>query len=1356
MNERMKYLSLSLISLLFIACGEQPGSTSAKISVAALTGSSKYGGGLVFYARTLDRSKEIIRPVPISDTLNIDLPNGNWDFTVLGWDGGDHDKIFEGAVQCDSKENVNLGGGELVLDFAPSFQKCLLRAQAGVASGQISAVEDLIDVDNQSLYRLAVGSCIGLSQKIQEENISEIPPELGCGGGDFFMQGAQQSWRIIMLSKKLDGSFGGLNESLISDCRPLTESYRNYSGINLPLRKAIGDNRFIIQTYESSDCSGIPAKQAVLDRGLGVNEFDPVQQRFAQVLSLNDNFGNTNGENANYYTPGSNWVFVAIDSDGCSPAAIANPNFAAGGLTIDTNDDGTPDRREYLICSKDQFQNIASFPDAIYNIGKDLDMSGNSTITGSFGGDLRGNNYTLTGITSPLFETITSTRSERMRISDIVIDAADIENNTDGVHFGILAKEIIDDGAGNDEIEIDRIRIENSQILDNSSAGLNRIGLLVGYINFDAPNANESLFIRKIDITSSDIISASTGTSHYGGLIGEIYYNNTGSVYGNLAFEENSLGYIYTTDANGQKVIDLNDDSGRILINAGADPEHSAGGLIGTMNYGEIRSNNRVKLDLVAQSNAGGLVGKYEPSALTEQRVSIQNSHADVVYTAAGAPAMGVGGVIGLVFSNSVAPNLDVKGVVSKLKIGDEGSEQFSQVNNLGGVVGWYYYEGAPSLRIYDSRVEMETYTRGTNHGGLVGAHEPNTAPSNYTNEGDYTIKGNLVYAILRDEQNGTVSGDAVNFYRGGLFGKVAQVSTRFNTIYGSIEAAEKAGGHSGRLDYSWVTEDQATMKIRVDGGRIGGAFGELLADPSADTHTIKYLDIEADLDSEIGAINCQNASDGCGALAGACFNPSPGTDLPIVVEFLGKVSLNGGDLTNTVNDLCPTDQAAGWTDGTEITASKLGDTDCTGLSGPFSVFNGSCQQLFLQKWQEVGIEKDESGTPLADYAAGTWTFTEVPRLLAGSIANPYELRTKDDWNAVGSDAFLLTKSFEVINDNDGGIDFSGGPFVPFGGNTTNKFSGNLFGAGTLYNIDFTSADLNEKGVVNILCGGKIGLRDYPLYIENSSFDLQTDSAGIIGRVTAGDPDCGQDNNGIFVRAYLVDINNTGALSVLSAGGLIGDIVTGVYDPVVEMDGSAFYGSVQADNGATGGMTSVGGLIGRTNAGTGEIRISNTAVTPYLLSSGNNTEAIIGGMIGAIVSNTQLSVEESYISFDAYSETLIDNISAPGVAGTFGGVVGKYGYPSIHNFRDLYIDFSRVEENNINAAFSGDIYGSNTAGSGPNQSEVAAIAGPGAGNGAGASAANDAFTAIEDLIDNWSYNDDWVVEDGLLVLQDRD
>ena len=1351
MSERMKFLNFSIISLLFIACGEQPGRTSAKISVAALTGSSKYGGGLVIYARTTDRSKEIIRPVPISDTLNIDLPNGNWDFTVLGWDGGDYNKIFEGAVQCDSKENVNLGGGELVLDFAPSFQKCLLRAQASVASGQISAVEDFIDVDNQSFYRLAVGSCIGLSKTIQEENISNIPPELGCGGGDFFMQGGQQSWRIIMLSKKLDGSISSIDEGLVSDCRPLTESYRNYSGINLPLRKAIGDNQYLIQVFESTDCSGTSARNAVLARGLGNNEFDPEQQKFAQVLSLSDNFGNTGGENANYYTPGSNWVFVAVDSDGCTPGAIANSPFAAGGVTIDTDDNGAPDRGEYLICSKDQFENIATDLDARYIIGRDLDMSGNTTITGDFGGDLRGNNYTLSGITSPLFETITSTRADRMRISDIVIDAADIENNTDGVHVGILAKEISDDGTGNDEIEIDRIRIINSQIEDNSGAGLNRIGLLAGYINFDTPNANESLFIRKIYITSSDIISTSAGTSHYGGLIGEIFYDNSGPVYGNIAFEENSLGYVYTTGLNGQKIIDHNDDSGRILINAGADPEHSAGGLIGTMNYGEIRSNNRVKVDLIAQSNAGGLVGKYEPSALTEQRVSIQNSHADVVYSAMGAPAIGVAGIIGHVFSNSVAPNLDVKGVVSKLKIGDEGSEQFNQVNNLGGIVGRYYYEGSPSLRIYDSRVEMETYTRGTNHGGLVGAYEPNTAPSNYINEGDYTVKGNLVYAILRDEQNGTVSGDAVNFYRGGLFGKVTQVSTRFNTVYGSIEAAEKAGSHSGRLDYSWVTEDQATMKIKVDGGVVGGAFGELLADPNLDTHTIKYLDIEADLDSEIGAIDCQSGGDGCGALAGACFNPSPGVDLPIVIEFIGKVSLNGGDLTDTVNDLCPIDQLAGWTTNAsaEIVAPKLDNSNCTGLTGPFSDFNGSCQQLFLQKWQEVGIEKDDAGNPLADYAAGTWSFIEVPRLLVGSIADPYELRTKEDWNAVGSDAFLLTKSFEVINDNDGGIDFSGGPFIPFGGNTANSFSGSLFGSGALYNINFTSTNLAEKGIVNILCGGKIGLRNYPLHIESSTIDVQTDSAGIIGRITAGNSDCGQDHNGVFVRATDILVANSRDDSLLSAGGLIGDIVTGTFDPVVEIDGSAFHGAVSADNGTAGGVTSVGGLIGRVNAGTGEIRISKTAVIVSDLQSSNNAEANIGGLVGSIDSPTQLNFEESYIIFDSP----VSNVEALDIPGNFGGIVGSYGLGAPHNFRDVYIDFSSVNE--INISSSGDLYGDN-GGAAPNQSGVAAIASLGNGTGGGAPAANDSFTSIEDLIDNWGYNDDWVVEDGLLILQDRD
>lgn len=1279
-------ISLFTITLLmFFSCAQPPGETKAKISLAAVTGSANYGGGLLLYASNQAGTLEVIQPIPASDSLNLILPNGQWNFRVVGWSGGAQNKMFEGEPQCDYKQAVSLNGSDVILSMSPNFDKCVQGAQAAVAAGTLDSVNSLIDPDRNRFYRLAFGSCIDMTQRLQQENITVVPSDLGCGGGDYFLKSGAKSYRINLQGKRLDGS---RSIGLVSDCRPLTEDYRNYTDINIPLGNALGDNQVGIQVFESADCSGTPSRQGQFLDGV-INQVQSSNGAAIAIFDSNDATGSAAGNNVGYYGPNQKWMFIAVDAQGCTAGTLANQPFAAGSSASG----------QYLICNKEQWANIAlgagSCPvevgvpagtmdceaTAEYILGADIDFGGsNAIISNAFSGELSGNGYRLLNGNNPLFANIQSSpvANERTYIEGFTIENFNISNSS--FYVGALAQQVtFSNDTDTQGVEISRLKLINSTIHSSLASGGGAVGGFIGWVDFSGTSQQNEYFSFRHNHSNSQVSSVSNATHasimtnvfSTGGLIGRLQ-GPSGS-NGGASLEFNTVGFSHDS------TVDDPSDASHPYVRV--EGYNEVGGLVGIIGDAEIRFGNIAKVELVGGQLLGGLIGASFNNTRINDSVAIAKFTEDVTYCTGDGICQDIGGIVGTKHNTY---SLDANGMVSLLEI----PATTYYVENVGGFAG---SSAAGTIRVSHSKAMLNSVANGQYIGGFVG----------YANFlAGQTHFDSSVAMVNIDFQ----SDIPANASRGGAFGWSTNVNEKRLIVTGFgggpaiINGNNSLGGFAGIMNgqtdeiyvEAMVTAEGATTPVDVGGfaGRVNTNGTPLNMNLKVDTDI--YLN---------GAGGAACATLGCGILTGNQLNSA----ITVFTQSIANGTIeDSGMADRTAN--C----GAGNCTGTEVTTTVYADTNgnCTALSGipsPF-IWNGTnCQPLFEQKWFESGYDATEFA------------------YLGGSVIEPFIIDSVADWNAIGGDAFLVTKTFEVTQD----IDFGGGSLTPIG-TASVPFTGVLFGDGVIKNINWDIGTGGPQGLITAMDrGGKLGLRNNPLKFQDITLQSSSVSAlGLVGEVADGG--IGGSDAEIYVNVTNANYSCTTS-GGCNVGGLVGR-VTGGNTPGVRIEESLFQGQLSA----TGGTTdSVGGFVGDYAPTTsGFLNIENSAVYLSSLTS-NGTTSYGAGFVGRHnLAAASLSIKESMVQ--AF------NVSGP-AGGYFGGLIGYTNGLANTTIKSNYVNYSSLTVTDIQVA---DLVGWDSWGA-PSSEKNAVINAQGNGSGTTMPAPENAYASMQDLISNWSGNGRW-------------
>lgn len=118
-------LAYLLLSFILIGCSAPQEETGASFKVglrsfASTGGTAQFEGGLILYGVSPGKS---FSRIMASDTIDEIIPNGVWDFHVLGWDGNGTEPM-SGVVYCASQKGVELNGEPVSINLNATNANC--------------------------------------------------------------------------------------------------------------------------------------------------------------------------------------------------------------------------------------------------------------------------------------------------------------------------------------------------------------------------------------------------------------------------------------------------------------------------------------------------------------------------------------------------------------------------------------------------------------------------------------------------------------------------------------------------------------------------------------------------------------------------------------------------------------------------------------------------------------------------------------------------------------------------------------------------------------------------------------------------------------------------------------------------------------------------------------------------------------------------------------------------------------------------------------------------------------------------------------------------------------------------------
>ena len=150
----MKNLVIILL-FIFASCSTKKDTeANFQVSLRNMVGNnndaSLFPGGLILYGVSGQLSFSRIMDSTIKDEL---VPNGIWDFYVLGWDGKAPDrKPMTGKVYCGVAKGVNLNGTATKVELTATNAKC-----ADSIFGNHVTEKSLTTIQPQMLQKIMIG-----------------------------------------------------------------------------------------------------------------------------------------------------------------------------------------------------------------------------------------------------------------------------------------------------------------------------------------------------------------------------------------------------------------------------------------------------------------------------------------------------------------------------------------------------------------------------------------------------------------------------------------------------------------------------------------------------------------------------------------------------------------------------------------------------------------------------------------------------------------------------------------------------------------------------------------------------------------------------------------------------------------------------------------------------------------------------------------------------------------------------------------------------------------------------------------------------------------------------------------------
>ncbi len=480
------FLLLGILSLLITSCAPGGSSSKLKVSVAAITGSAHFPGGLFFMGKNLDTGNSFIKRVEKSDdTLEVELPNGVYNFYVTGWDNDLAIGNYSGNTYCSQLRRIELSGEELPLNMTATINGCTDAVfNNGSEQGVLSLTPFSCSAPKGLKSRLDAGTSIPASLF---SNLSD------CSSIEFY-EGGDSHYQVSIGEYDL----GGIPIfNWVSGCFPI-----NTAGPSIPFGK-LNELKIPVQikTFSAGSCTS-----------------SELTKRFNFVDGLHSPALNNKG------IADLDTGKLLLDQDICNARHIASsPSFISSeGLY-------------HLICSGAQLSSIISTNSLDhFELGKNINY--NLASISGFLGTFDGHGHTITGSNNSLFSTINNTSGSRVEIENLNLRGFTIVGSgTSGVLINSVSLSNTEPS-----LYVNNINIEESVTISSSGATA-YVGALIGSIEADAGVTSGEIKISNIH--SKADVSNSASNNGTGGLIGRL-----DGTYTNVELSNISVGVHFYED----------------------------------------------------------------------------------------------------------------------------------------------------------------------------------------------------------------------------------------------------------------------------------------------------------------------------------------------------------------------------------------------------------------------------------------------------------------------------------------------------------------------------------------------------------------------------------------------------------------------------------------------------------------------------------------------------------------------------------------------------------------------------------------------------------------------------------------
>lgn len=1226
----MKVWLLIFVLLTAIGCApEAPQEvTKAKISLGASVAIQSYPGGLFFYAQ--HRDSDARRSIRLQrDTEEVELPNGTWDFTVIGWEGdnGASSTLYTGVTKCGRVNGKKLDGEDTSVTFTLSTDQC----NSPLYKGGITSA------DANGFKPIHFHSCTNIRDHIATGK--SLPAGMtNCQNEKL---GKSQSFRVALFEFSLSKNpLNHLGAPHWSKCYNNGAAF-DVNSLNLRLPTGnletdvtqIGPNyngpgRFpvLVQSFEDTSCT-VGAQTHLFPNGLGGRDYK-------------------NG--GAIFDNGTGGIALFLHDDMCSGTWGSDPSINGPNVGIRN---GT-DELNY-ICNPDQLFDIVSNANANYVLGRDLffDTTPRQPINITFQGDLSGNGHAVNNLIiegTNAYTGLISGLGDGASIRDIVFNNLSVSTNYawGGGNLGAITGSIAPT-TNNPGIHLENITINGLSLSynDDNLTGSN-VGGLAGQImytggrasfwNININNANIHAISSLNPLDPNFKTAAATGgivglagpsascelvveESHFSGNI--TAGSNTGGLFGKISSTPTAKVRITNSSAGKAKLgvrTNINYIPQKFGSTFNTNFEANVGGLVGIMNSGVIeKSSSFAQIDIqipysVSDSilhggnNIGGIVGVIENGDVRDSATNI------IIETSAvnGAPMHAVGGIIGMAGNDT-----------------------------CGG--GANYVVG---LRNVSSK--FESYITSGETGGLVGIYKCPTNPLASDPLINFVGVGSVVDAIIHHEAG--YENHSNNVKRGGAFGVFGQGThpgfARMIIAKSDITGKSELGGLAGAMvGNNTVNENVVISNITNTNGNAnethsGGAVGRLYSVNSVESKFNNNF-VSANI-YHTAAISVSTSSSG--KLIGRINLLADFTIPTSLIEMQSNIYA-----TTTYNNSlqqASTDKIASYSGpiGTEM--------------NNFNTVNTSASAMGNTNWIDSSFNSNNALPKFLDKALafGGESSTNLFPARHGTFFNDFLIGSCNKFNLIQDNEYLLIKSYKLTAP----IDFNscGGAFNPIGEQDFTSpanlaFSGIFKSNGyALKNITINVPSPSENvGIFRKLEAAEIGSYEDPFLVDNIIINHSGNDFEYVGTIT------GQSlYSHISAKVTKATISSSGGIAN-DIGGLVGILETNS-----SISNSTFQGSIIL----AGNESEVGGIAGRVFlTGTDRVWIEkSSAKLSQLYVTGSTTPSLVGGLIGYVdaPSTATVDIKESFAWFDRQNNSANDTVFGIDPNG-FGGLIGSPG-----------------------------------------------------------------------------------------------